>query len=251
MGLVGNILIVIVILIICYFVYSLFFRKTKTLTHMNRADTKAVVVKHKNLPHNNSSDFTYSIWFFIDDWNINYGEYKNILWQGGSNPDIAISLDKYENDLKIVIESYTNTEQISQYDNQYRSQKKVLDDITADSFTIPNVPLQKWVNLITSINGRTMDVYLDGKLVKTYILPGVAKTDSNADILVGNYQPYLKGFSGWTSKLQYMAHASNPQEAYDIYKKGPTSNFFGSVFNKYRIKFAFLEYDTEKASVEI
>ena len=47
-----------------------------------------------------------------------------------------------------------------------------------------NVPLQKWVNLIISLYGRTLDVYIDGKLVRTCVLPGVAQVNPDADILV-------------------------------------------------------------------
>ena len=101
-----------------------------------------------------------------------------------------------------------------------------------------------------SISGRTLDVYSDGKLVRTYLFLGVSKTDTSDDIIVGNSEQ-LKGFSGWTSKFQYFANSSNPLEAYDIYKEGPGTNLFSNLFNKYRLKVAFMEYNTEKSSFEI
>ena len=74
---------------------------------------------------------------------------------------------------------------------------------------VKNFPLQKWVNLIVSVYGRTLDIYIDGKLVRTCILPGVAKVNAKANIVVTPNG----GFNGWTSNFKYWAHASNPQEA--------------------------------------
>ena len=92
-----------------------------------------------------------------------------------------------------------------------------------------------------------MDVYLDGKLVRTFVLPGVAKisASSNAYITPGG------GFDGMTSNFRYWSNATNPQQAYDIYKNGYGGSSLGNFFNKYRIKFSFMEDNTEKGSIEI
>lgn len=256
MGLIEKILIIVVIFVILVLLYNWLTGKDTTLSAMNRADTKKIVVKHNKLPKNNSSDFTYSIWFFIDDWNINYGETKNIYYQGRpptsiGSPSIAAVLDQYENDLRIYIETYTNLRNpVKDSVSEDHVQINLPNNITAEGYLIPNVPLQKWVNLLLSVNGRTLDVYLDGKLVKTFVMPGVAKTDTSDDIIIGNSEK-MRGFSGWTSKFQYFANSSNPLQAYDIYKKGPGTNILSNIFNKYRLKVAFMEYNTEKGSFEI
>ena len=256
MGLIKNILMIVIIFVILVFVFNWITKKDTSLSSMTRADTHHVVVKHKHLPKNNSSDFTYSIWFFIDDWNTNYGEMKNIYYQGSppnkNAPAMAAVLDPYENDIRIFIETHTNpNDPVKKLITDDHIQVNLpSNNFTSDGYLIPNIPLQKWVNLIMSVNGRTLDVYLDGKLVKTYILPGVARTDTSDDIIIGN-SGELRGFSGWTSKFQYFANSSNPLEAYDIYKKGPGTSLFSNLFNKYRLKIAFMEYNTEKTSFEI
>ena len=92
-----------------------------------------------------------------------------------------------------------------------------------------------------------LDVYIDGKLVRTCVLPGVAKIDSNADV----YITPNGGFSGWTSNLQYFANPLNPQEAYNIYKKGYGSSGLSGIFDKYKIKIAYLVDNKEEGSIEI
>ena len=94
-----------------------------------------------------------------------------------------------------------------------------------------------------------IDVYLDGKLVKTCILHGVAKNTNTSDVKVTPNG----GFSGYLSKFKYIRNAVTPSEAYDIYKAGFGSSGtggLGNLFNKYRVKFAFVE-DNKVNSFEL
>jgi hypothetical protein len=81
---------------------------------------------------------------------------------------------------------------------------------------VRNFPLQKWVNMIISLYGRTLDIYIDGKLVQSDVLGGVARPCNNAPLEITNDG----GFQGWTSNFKYWSHALNPQEAYNIYREG-------------------------------
>jgi hypothetical protein len=112
---------------------------------------------------------------------------------------------------------------------------------------VANIPIQKWVNLFISVYGRTLDIYIDGKLVRTCVLPGVAKIDSMAPVYITPYG----GFSGWTSNFQYWSDASDPQKAWNIYKKGYGSSMLGGIFGKYTIKISLMEGDVEDQSVSI
>jgi hypothetical protein len=48
-----------------------------------------------------------------------------------------------------------------------------------------------------------------------------------------------------------MADATNPQEAYNIYKDGYGDSIFGGLMSKYQIKVSFLEDSVEQGSIEI
>ena len=118
---------------------------------------------------------------------------------------------------------------------------------TIHTCDVANIPLQRWVNVLISLYGRSLDVYIDGKLVRTCVLPGIAKINNNAPI----YITPEGGFAGFTSNIQYWPNASNPQQAWDIYKKGYGGSVLGELFNKYRIKVSFLQDNTERQSLEI
>jgi hypothetical protein len=89
-----------------------------------------------------------------------------------------------------------------------------------------------------------LDIYLDGKLVRTCVLPGVSRIDSTAPVFVTP----IGGFAGWTSKFQYWADSCNPQKAWNIYKAGYGGGMLGSVFGKYTVQVSVLDGDTEKSS---
>jgi len=116
---------------------------------------------------------------------------------------------------------------------------------------LENFPIQKWVNLTISFYGRTLDIYLDGKLVKTSVLPNILYSDTNSS----GYDVVLTpngGFDGLTSGFQYYPNSLNPSQAWDTYKKGySSSSMFGGMLNKYKIKFSLMEGDIEDQSFEI
>ena len=70
---------------------------------------------------------------------------------------------------------------------------------TPNMCSIDNIPIQKWVNLMISVYSRTMDIYLDGKLVNSYILPGTYTLSSGIIIPDGIY---IHGISVQTTILQ-------------------------------------------------
>ena len=44
--------------------------------------------------------------------------------------------------------------------------------------------------------------------------------------------------------------ASNPQQAYNIYKEGMSGSLLGDVMNKYKLKVSFIENDKETSSFQ-
>ena len=88
-------------------------------------------------------------------------------------------------------------------------------------------------------------IYIDGKLVRTCLLPGVASVNNNANI----YVTPAGGFDGWTSKLQYYPNSLNPQEVWNIYKQG-YANWL-SMFSTYQLQIALVENGNTQSSITI
>jgi len=221
----NNVLKVLAVLLVLYVVIN-FFSKPSKLLAMSKGNQEQTISAEKLKNSSNSIDFTYSMWFYVDDWNYKFGQDK-ILWtrdDTSSKPGPSVSLGAMENDITISMACYPTTSNPELQDNIHKC-------------VVKNFPLQKWVNLIVSLQGETLDVYIDGKLHKTCVLEGVAKVSNDNDVRVTPGG----GFSGWTSNFQYWDKASNPQEAYNIYRKGYGGGGLGNAFNKYKLRVEVLK----------
>jgi len=239
---VKNILLIVFIVVLLFIVISYVLKDASTLSGLVDGKTMQTI-SASSLDTSNTtgttSNFSYSIWFFVDDWNYRYGEPKVIFGRmaNSSGPCPTVILGALENNVNISLEVYPGVDTISQTGSTAS---------TVHQCNVSNVPLQKWVNLLISAYGRSLDVYIDGKLVRTCVLPGVAKIDGSADI----YVTPNGGFSGWTSTFQYWAHSTDPQTAWNIYKKGYGGSWLSNL-GKYSVKVSLMEGDTEDASFEI
>lgn len=227
------IVITVLIILLVYFVFSWVFASNTKLSNLKNAQNQNTIAA-SSLPNNQTSNYAYSVWFYINDWSYRYGEPKSILGRldKDNQPSPSIVLGALENNLKVSLACYPS---------------KATDSSVIHTCEVANVPIQRWVNLIVSVYGRTLDIYIDGKLVRTCVLPGVPKINNDAalDITSGG------GFDGFTSNINYYGHPVNPQEAWNIYKKGYGGSVLGELFNKYRVKVSFLQDNSEQSSFEI
>lgn len=115
--------------------------------------------------------------------------------------------------------------------------------------TVKNVPIQKWVNVIVSFNNRTLDIYMNGKLVKTCYMDEPPEISASEDVVIS---PTGKTFSGMTSKFKFWNTSMDPQKAWYTYSDGFAPGLgLASFFNKYKFKMALLENNIETTSVTI
>ena len=302
MGIFNIIIVVILIVVVIWGLRNLFFKTNiiydimcdakEPVTLQNTVSSMFIsnknVIVAKDIPENNSSNFTLSVWFYIDNWGNNISNEKNILYMaidpsaptlpelssmlsgvslkvqkdissGQIQPkNINIALDKYENNLIIDIETYLDN------NSSGASSSSLVNKRNYTRYKIPNISVQKWNNITLSVDTRTLDVYLDGKLRNSFIMHGLYKnyysTTVKKNIYIGNMSQGTNatnnngvnsGFEGFITRIRYENDSINPQEAYNIYKEGIDKSLAKSLFNKYRLKISFLEYNKEKSSFEL
>lgn len=205
-------------------------------------------IPHTQMPTNSqSSNFMFSIWFFIDNYTTNLGKYKKIASIIGTSDNTISGSTGYAVSLDVTLDEYENNLLIGI--NNTVSSSIITGSNAFNAYNIQNVPLQKWNCLIISVNNRTMDVYLEGKLINSYILEGYYKPFPNSTIWLGNNSSNY--YDGYLTRVRYQASSITPEEAYTIYKEGINSSLMGDFLNKYRLKVGFYEYDTEKAQFTI
>lgn len=225
-----NFAIVVLIIIGVVMILNNIFKKKNQLVAFNDGNVEQILPPDR-VDSSTSANYTYSLWFYVEDWNYKYGKEKILIIRADSKgkPTPKISLGPFENDLTVSVETYPGRT------------TSLFSRTQTFNCTVKNVPIQSWVNALVSINGRTLDVYLDGKLVKTCVMPGVAKVASSSPVIVTP----AGGFSGYTANIEFFQNSTNPQEAWNIYRKGHGGS---NIFNKYKIKVSILENNKERAS---
>ena len=263
-----GILILIFVVVLIFMILRYIFTDPYTIQNMQNGET-ATVIQASSLATNGSntpsSNFAYSIWFYINDWNYRYGEPKVIFGRMGSatasgagftsgvnglDPCPAVVLGDTENNLSISLSCFSGLDQepiptTTGTTTTATTSETTTANTQVSTCIITNVPIQSWVNLTVSIYGRTMDVYINGKLVKTWLLPGVANVNNAANV----YVTPNGGFDGFTSKFQYYPNSLNPQQAWNIYTQGYSS--WLAMFNTYQVQLSLIENGTTQNSITI
>lgn len=156
-------------------------------------------------------------WIYVQDWNYKFGQQKDVIvlgTPGSTNPHVY--LDSVDNSLCVLVNVMSGASGAS----GSTAPAPVGSDGSAvdDKFTckVKNIPLQSWVSISLSVNGRNVDIYQDGLLVRSCLLPGVPQTASGDMVLMGN-----GGYSGNLAGLYGYARALTPADAMAFYSAGP------------------------------
>lgn len=95
---------------------------------------------------------------------------------------------------------------------------------------LPTIDLQRWVMITVILSGRTIDVYMDGKLTRSCVTKSYYKVDPAGviPVVLGGpkesiYKPDVY-VNGYVSGLSVARFALTPGEIYRMYSNGPKAN---------------------------
>lgn len=237
-----TIFIFLLILILIYMVIKLVTKKTVKVSGFSDAS------KSLNVPcakFGASQNYGYSVWVYVDAWQntVSPSENetnlkKNILTRCvGSTAAFNMYLDNSQNNLKLLMSNNTK------------------------SCDIKNFKLQKWVNITMSVYGNTVDLYLDGKLVRTCVLTAVPIQLKDSDMLfVGG--AYTKSSTacngtsdgdlrGYISNVLYKSSYFTPEEAWNVYSAGYSGAGMFDFVNRYKLSFSVIKDDQTMGQLTI
>jgi len=166
-------------------------------------------------PSTGGSDYGFQYWMFISDWNYKFGADKEVLKRVAPN-DASI------NNPRIFLSPADNTlnVQVSLYPSgSSAGAAKPGASTTGDSQTcsVENVPLQSWFAVSVTVFQRNLDIYINGRLVKSCVLNGIPKP-AVGDIILND----KGGFSGSLCNVNYYNGMLGPAEAKAFHAKGTT-----------------------------
>ncbi len=265
------------------------------------------IIKQNNTLSGNaaSSNYTISLWYYVTQWTITQHEkvlFTRLNSGSGSMGGPMIALGSTENNLLVQVACLDTSGKSLASANTCTADK---EGVNTHSCSVDNVPIQRWVNVLVSVYGRTLDIYVDGKLTKTCLLPGIAIAEGDGICVVApsdgsfnqmptstnksnskstdaskcvtasasadskntsnsttsqcaNYKAAQNltfsssSFPGYIDNVRYWDSATNPQQAYNIYKDGPSGGGFGTnFFDDYYMEVGFYDKGTNEFSFRI
>ena len=149
-------------------------------------------------------EFTWSIWVYIETLS-DLDTYQHIFSKG--NSDISTDgLVQPNNAPGLYIAPGTNELVVIM---------NTFDNIN-NEISIPNIPLNKWINVIIRCQNTTIDVYINGTIAKSIDLGYVPK-QNYGDV----YTSLGGGFDGYISNLRYYNYALGTSAIQSITQIGP------------------------------
>lgn len=220
------VLAVVIILLLLYVIFKALTTTYTSLGSMQKWENQTTL-QGSNLPSNFKANSAISLWFYIKKW---------------SNGTKVIVFKKTNATIfQVQFKESTNTIQI------FPRSDSASDGLQCE---ITDFPLQKWVNLIISFNGSAMDVYVDGKLVKSCVVDsGSLLADTNTIILGDESKKPPTDDVGFITNVKLKSSSIAPQEAWDIYSQGFGGSPWSDLLNKYKVKLSFIVDNQEQTSV--
>ena len=178
------------------------------ITQDPRLDGSKTIRRSKN--QDGGIEFTWNVWLYIEDLEYGKGRKKHIFHKGSEkmnssshkHADIAfpnnapgLYLHETENALVVVMNTF---------------------DEIVEQIKVPNIPLNKWINVTIRVKNINLDVYVNNNIVSRHILNSPAKQNySNVYVNMNN------GFSGHLSNLKYFSRALTGMQIIKLVSDGP------------------------------
>lgn len=170
------------------------------------------------IPLNPGADYNLQFWMFVQDWDYKFGKEKEVLMRtDATNPSTVsprITLHPTDNTLNVYLTTFVSgSTSVGNY--QPGSAVGTTESGSTWLCAIENIPLQTWFSVSVTTFQRNLDVFINGNLVKSTVIPAVPRS-ATGNILIGangGFSGYICGVSGSGKELK-------PAQARDYYAAG-------------------------------
>ena len=208
-----------VVLVVVSYVFYLYWKSrnlplvsSTTLNIANQDITVAASLKPE------SARYTYSVWINVNTWDNTkvkpvFHRMATASPATGAIPQVSVYFDRTSPKLYAAISA--------------QDASTIAPMVITDTF-----PLQKWTHVLLSVDNNYVDMYIDGKLVKSVKLSYIPTSpgSTTVPIRVGKNDAgsYIAS-DIFMSKFQLWSTPFSPQEAWNEYMKGNSSSMFGGL----------------------
>uniref|UniRef100_A0A6C0AML0 Lectin/glucanase superfamily protein n=1 Tax=viral metagenome TaxID=1070528 RepID=A0A6C0AML0_9ZZZZ len=171
-------------------------------------------------------EYSMSTWIYVTNWGAGGSNGKNkpflVLSSGGQIVTLVMYLGQFTNKLGVrVSDNVTNSIKITDIPTIVNG-TSTYSDSNMQMCDIESVDIQRWVCVTVVMMGKTVDVYIDGKLSRSSVLPGLFAADGNTPTLTLGSPDGFGGLIGMTRAANV---AYTPDRVYTNYQEGPFAGF--------------------------
>ena len=226
----GGVVVLILGAVALYYLYQFLFTSNGMATTSLITTSIAGNTVMKDLlpisPPYEGGEYSVSFWMYITAFNDLLGKNKHILEIQGTNKSMmVVGLGSISNKLLVRVNTATGESgPLSKANIRTLFDTKEYNSGLTENLELcdlPEVELQKWVSVAVVLSGKTCDVYMDGKLTRSCVLPNFYRVDSTGvKMKLLDYG----GFQGYLGDVSTYNYALNPDQIYRMYMTGPTDN---------------------------
>ena len=227
-----NLLVVVIALVIVYYSFGFFYGTSTSngVTVMSgKISANQGMKKYTNQAQiYEGGEYSVNFWVYVSGWNYKQGTRKHVLEVGGTNfATLLVALGSTKNSLSVRVDtkdaSGSSVSGIGLTNADKELFFRPLQSDTALTIQpmcdIDEIDLQRWIQVTVCINGRTCDVYIDGKLARSCVLPSFYRVDPTGQSVTVVDRG---GFDGYVSQVSTYNYSLNPSAVYGMYQAGPT-----------------------------
>lgn len=206
-----------------------------------------ILIKSADFPTtipNKGIKFTLSMWIYVSNWMYGRGKRKNIFRKG----DFRIYLHEETNDLHIDVPMFPvevkKTGTLSTY-------------ATIETLKFVDFPIQKWVNMVVVVDGRSVDLWINGKIYQSISLPNIiyfnnadnvylispslAKKKKVGTTFLDIEKDSVGGYDGYLASTVYFPYPLPREDIIALFERGPYPTGFINKYNERLLQYLFMK----------
>ena len=194
----------VILVVIVYILYKVIDEKGRTISDKKDLNTSTSAVNVKNTGKADSTRYYIGTWLYVNA-------------TSASNVDIFKIKDSTNIYLTLQL---TNSAVL-----KYIAKRKSGGPANATHVIMDNFPLQKWVYVVISVDNNIIDLYIDGKLIRSHKVD-IEQVDENSDIEFGVLDAFI-------AKMEREPKPMDPSYAWSKYMEGNGGNYFSRMLANY------------------
>jgi hypothetical protein len=222
----------ILLVVVIYILYKVISEKGKSVVNKLTSTESNGSMGLNNLSKPNSSRYYLSWWLYIDQ-----------LSASGTN----IFTIQHTTNAATPVTNVRVTVDVDANSKMTYKLKESTGTAATDLTMMENFPLQKWVYCVLSVDNDLVDIYIDGKMVRSQKMGFKVKHPSGDDgdeIKFARHQAN-SGNKFYLAKMDRIPQPMDPSNAWSKYMEGNGGNYFSRLFSNYGASFTITKDDLD------